>query len=201
MDLTDQDKALVIALGTSSVPPAMGMQRHFQLVLAGKARPASSLEREWLMYWLAHRRFYAAADDSCIPRPDDEALENSAWIDAFVSRVRRLPRIRVSIAEDVPKVGDPFWLRRPDLERVAVEERPAIERQFAGVLGLLEVRSWLYSGEVRRLAGCFRCLTAPTPHRLTAEQIAGWKRIWQRLYGSHEIKWMQGGAPGLGKRH
>lgn len=49
--LTDADKARIVALGTAATAPASGFEKHFVGVLEGIRRPATRMERAWLLYW------------------------------------------------------------------------------------------------------------------------------------------------------
>jgi hypothetical protein len=201
MQLSEEDKALVIGLGSSSIPPTAGMHKHFLLVLAQKARPASGLERAWLRYWLEWQNDREAQEQSAeLNEVGDAAAaaavdEFIAWTAKFSTSMARNDRV----TDTIPPVSDTFWAKRPSINGLDRDKRLSLTQQFDGVVQLLAKRSYLVTGEVAVLAGCFRRLTDKPGRLLTPRQIAACGRMRVSLPARYGW-WIHGGKSRYGKR-
>jgi hypothetical protein len=202
MDISEDDKALIIGLASRAVPASTGMHRHFLQVIAEKARPASALERSWFRYWLEWRSAHDAQEQSAelVQEGDTEAAAAVDEFIAWATKFRASAPQRDSIDDDpIPGFNDPFWAKRPTVGNLNPAERNVITGQFDLVVALIAKRSYLVGGEVAVLAGCFKRLTAKPSRQLSPRQLAACERIRMSLPTRYSW-WLHGSRSRYGKR-
>jgi hypothetical protein len=118
MPLSDDTKQRVRMLAQGKSAPEPGMEKHFLMVLAGKGRPATKEENEWLAYWGTSRHL---APEST--KPDSfEAVKEVITQTAKSKRVERPPLPTVPVRGPLRK-PNPSTLSRPRAKGITGKPR------------------------------------------------------------------------------